>query len=280
LTPCRLVALALGLTAAAATRAEGPSAFALQTYEPPPAGDRFLAVPDAAAPGHLVPAAAMVLSWAHDPLVLRLDGEVPPGGRMVHRQAWGFAQGSLGLGPRVLLEVAAPVALHQSGSRPVVELPQVAAAGLGDLRLGGRVTLLTRPAFTLAAALQLDLPTGGREAFTSDGKVRATASAIAGGRRGALTWGARLGLVLRPERDLTVTSVGPALAWSAAAAWSRGAWRVGPELYGRYQFSGTTTSPAEALLGGGWTRGPWDLSAGVGTQLGEGSVEIGHRPAP
>ena len=260
-----LIACAAGVAGVA--RAAGPDAFALQTYDPPPAGDRFLAVPDAAAPGHLRPAAALVLSWAHDPLVLRVDGVVPPGGRIVHRELWGFAQASLGLGRRFLVELTAPVALYQSGSRPVAELPQVQAAGVGDLRVGGRAALLDGEALALAAALELALPSGSKNAFASDGSVRARASAVAGGRRGAVTWAAQAGLQLRTDRDLTVTSVGPAVSYSAGAAWNQGAWRIGPELYGRYQFSGTMTSPAEVLLGCGWSRGPWDLSAGAGTQL-------------
>jgi len=269
----RLALAVLGVVAMAApgptrTWAQTPAPFALQTFDPPPAGDRFLTGPGPLAPGHLAQAAALTFSWAHDPLVLRADGVVPPGGRVVHRQAWGWAQGSLGLGGRLLLEVAAPVALWQTGWQPLPELPAVAGSGLGDLRLGARATLLERPLGALALAAAVHLPTGSRAAFASDGAARLQLSAVAGGRRGAVAWAAQLGILTRPDRDLVITRTGPALLWTAAAAWHHGAWRLGPELSGRVQPRGSGTSPAEALLSAGRALGDLDLSLGAGTGLG------------
>lgn len=256
-----------GAAAAAQTPAPGSRGFALQTYEPPPAGDRFFSVPDTGVPGHLAPAAAMVLSWAREPLVLQIDGVTVPGGRLVHRQFWGFLQGSLGLGDRLLLDVALPVALFQSGSRPIAALPEVSAVALGDVKVGVRTPLPRLGPLDLAAAVDLWIPTGSEEAFSSDGAVRVQPRLVASGSAGPLEYGGTLGYLHRESSDRVLTSTGPALSFSAAGAWRVGPWRFGPELFGRYQFDGAATSPVEALLGGHWRRGAIDAGLALSTGL-------------
>lgn len=261
-----LLALAAG-SVPAQTPTVPAQGFALQTYEPAPAGDAFFAIPGTAGPGHLAPAAALVLSWARDPLVLRQDGQVIPGGLVVHRQVWGFAQASLGLGERVLVDVAAPVALYQSGSAPFAGVGEVSGVAFGDLKLGARVGLGQAGPVALAAALDLWLPTGSQADYLSDGGLRAQPKLLASGAWGPVDCGAELGFLYREARDVGITSTGPAVTFGGAAAWRLGAFRVGPELFGRYQFDGTATSPLEALLGGHWRHGSLDLGVGVGAGL-------------
>ena len=262
-----LTLAALPGAARAQTPAPTPHGFALQSYDPPPAGDRFFAVPEATTPGHKELAAALVLSWANDPMVLRVDGVKVPGGEIVQRQFWAFAQGSVGLGERFLVEATLPVALHQSGKQPLPDLAKVASSGLGDLRLGGRYAAGTFGGVALAAGLDLFLPTGSKEAFASDGAVRVQPKVILGGELGSWIYGADLGYLHRSSKDEAITKVGPALAYAAAAGFRFGEWRVGPELYGRYQFEGTATSPVEGLVGGHWSRGGWDVGLALGTGL-------------
>jgi OmpA-OmpF porin, OOP family len=268
--PRLAAALPLALLAGVAvaqTPAPDARGFALQTYEPPPAGDGFFTVPGADVPGHLVPGAALVFSWAREPLVIQSGGQTVPGGRLVHRQFWAFLQGSMGLSDRLLLDVAAPVALYQSGSPYLASLPEVSAAALGDLRLGARTPLWRAGPLDLAAALALWLPTGSTGAFASDGGVRLQPQLVAAGRHGAVEYGGAVGLLYRESSDRVVARVGTAVTFSAAGAWRRGPWRVGPELYGRYQLEGTATSPVEALLGGHWARGAIDAGVAIGTGL-------------
>ncbi len=234
--------------------------FALQTYEPAPAGDRFFVVPDATVEGHLRPAAAVTFSWAAAPLVLDRGGSVVPGDRLVHRQSWGFAGGSLAIADKVLVDLVAPVALYQSGSKPFSDLAQVSASAFGDLRLGARVPVAVSGPVTLAAAFDLWVPTGTRDAFTSDGSVRLMPKVIAGAELRRLSVGAELGFLYRQSRDLVYTQTGSAIAYAAAASYRWGEFRVGPELYGRYQFEGSATSPCSCAR----ARGP----AGSGGRAG------------
>jgi uncharacterized repeat protein (TIGR01451 family) len=244
-----------------------PAGFAAQLFEPAPAGDRFFTMAGASAPGHLAPAAGLVLSWANDPLVLYQGNTPVPGGRMVKQQVWGWAVGSLGLGDRALVDVALPVVLHQSGSQPFTDLSRVSASGLGDLRLGGRYLITSGAPFDLAVGLSIWLPTGAKEAFASDGGVRVEPKLIGSFRDGPMEYGAELGVLYREQKEIVITELGTALSFAAGAAYRWDSFRIGPELYGHYQFKGTTTSPAELLLGGRYEHGDFDYGLGAATQL-------------
>jgi MYXO-CTERM domain-containing protein len=262
----RRVALAGALALAATTARAGElRGFALQTFEPASPGDRFFFTPDPTADGHLQPMAGLTLAWAVEPLVLVRNGREIPAGDIDRRQFWGFVQASLPVNDAVLLDVSVPAALYQSGNRPLAGLQQIESSALGDVRIGARAPFATWRGARLAAGLDVWLPTGSRAAFASDGSMRALPKAIAGGRLGAVEYGGELGLLLRSARDLGYTRIGPAIAWSAAAAWRFGAFRAGPEVFGRYQVEGSGVSPAEFLLGGHWNRGPWDVGFGLGS---------------
>lgn len=244
-----------------------PQEFALQTFEPAPAGDGFFAVPDAAFPGSGVPAVGLVISGAADPLTLRLNGETIPGGTIVHRQVWAFAQASVGVGDRLLLDLAVPVALYQSGSAPFPGMAEVASSGVGDFKLGARLALGRALGAAFALGGELWLPTGSPDAFMSDGTARAQLKLVASRTFGPLDVSADLGALYRKSLDAGYTTVGPALTYGAGAAWRLGDFRVGPELFGRWQFEGTAVSPLEALLGAHWRSGRLDAGLGVGTGL-------------
>jgi hypothetical protein len=224
-----------------------PQEFALQTFEPAPAGDGFFSVPDATVPGAGVPAVGLVVSGAAQPLTLRLNGATIPGGVIVHRQVWAFAQASVGVGDRLLFDLAVPVALYQSGSAPLAGMTEVASTGVGDFKLGARLALGRAVGTAFALGGDLWLPTGSQDAFMSDGSARAQLKLLASRSVGPVDLSADLGLLYREYRDVGYTSVGSALSYGAGAAWRLGAFRVGPELFGRWQFEGTRQSPLEAL---------------------------------
>ncbi len=260
-----ILALSLGLPGIA--RAQVQRGFALQTFVPSPAGDRMLAVPEATAEGHLTPSASLTLSWATEPLLVRLDERPVPGGRIVHRQFWGWAGVSLPIAGRLLLDLSAPVALYQSGSRPLAGLAQVESTAFGDLRLGLRVPVLNRGSWHLAGAVDVWLPTGSQGAFASDGSVRAQPKVIASGEVGPVLLAGEVGLLARDGQEILFTRTGTALSFAAGAALRAGEFRVGPEIYGRHQFDGTAVSPVEILGGVHWQRSAIDLGLGLGTAL-------------
>ncbi len=265
----RLRALAAATLCATASGASAQAykPFALQSYDPPPAGDRFLALRSPDVPDGLDLRAGLVLSWASHPLVLRVDGTVPSGGEIVQRQFWSFLQVAGGFFGRVLVDVSLPVALYQSGSQPLADLPQVASAGVGDLTVGARLRLPSLGPVRTALAASIMLPTGSTAAFASDGAPRVGISAVGGGEWGQLDYGAEFGLLWRSRRDGALPATGPGLSWRLGAAWRQGSWRFGPELYGRYQFEGAVVSPAEYLVAAHRRIGAWEASLGAGGQF-------------
>jgi uncharacterized repeat protein (TIGR01451 family) len=259
-------ALAVALVSLTGTaRAQTPAAFAVQTFEPAPAGDRFFAVPGARVDGHLTPSASLTGSWAAEPLVLRKDGVALEGGHLVHRQLWGFAGVALPVQDRYLVDASMPVALYQSGTQPFANVSQVSSTGAGDLRLGARAALPLSLPVGLAVAAEAWLPTGSRGAYASDGKARGEPKLIASCDLGPIACGGSVGFLIRPHQDLGYTTVGNAFTFTAAAGLRWGAWLFGPELYGRVQLTSPHDAPVEALAGAQWSRGAWTAGLGVGT---------------
>ena len=71
-----------------------------------------------------------------------------------------------------------------------------------------------------AVGAQLFLPTGDRKAFSSDGSVRFWPQLMAAGRYDRVSWGARLGVHMRPQNDCACDlSPGTELTMGGAGTW-------------------------------------------------------------
>jgi hypothetical protein len=134
-----------------------------------------------------------------------------------------------------------------------------------------------------AVGLQLFLPTGQTQAFSSDGGFRVWPRVLVAGDRGKLEWAARVGVHIRPTDDCHCNlAPGSEVTGALAAGW-RVTRRVlvGPEIYGSTTLSGGpfashAATPIEVLIGGqmlvaqGWSaalgvaRG---LTAGAGSPV-------------
>src|SRR5688572_27541959 len=92
--------------------------FALDRFEPSPAGDRFFAVPGADAAGHGRVSAAIVGDYAYRPLVLYGDYGEEEVGDVVSNQLFVHVGVSLGLFERLQVSLNAPFALVTTGESP------------------------------------------------------------------------------------------------------------------------------------------------------------------
>ena len=100
--------------ARAQSKVEG---FALNQFEPAPAGDAFFGVPSAGVGGHLVPRAMVMFDYAHRPLRFRTAaGETP----IVASQGFLRVDASLALWDRLQVSVDMPFALVQGGQDPQI----------------------------------------------------------------------------------------------------------------------------------------------------------------
>src|SRR5262249_42629097 len=139
------------LTLASASWGQTAGGFALNRFEPAPAGDVFFGVPSPAAPGHLAPAAYVMFDYSHRPIRFT-SGEGAGAANevaVVSSQAFLRLDASLALWDGLLLSVDVPLAVAQGGDDPGLpgtQFPELTAPVLGDLRLGARIRLLGQDA--------------------------------------------------------------------------------------------------------------------------------------
>lgn len=196
----------LGLLAALGSRA-GAADPTHRGFDPDPARlalslDGGFAVETAAAPPKGTRGLAAVLDYADGLLALRLGDERDD---LLQSRLSLHLLGGWSLG-RVELAAHLPVALWQRSDFSLLErqgvtgalVDPVARTALGDARLGVKVPLLDERRFPVAVGALLDarLPTGNREAFTSDG-VAVVPSAVVTRSFGKVRLDAQLGYVIR-----------------------------------------------------------------------------------
>ncbi len=158
----------------------------------------------------------------------------------------------------------------------------IAETALGDVRLAGKVGLLDERAhpLSLAALLEVRLPTGDKRAFTSDG-LAAVPGVVASKRLGAVRVDAQLGYLFRKDQgqylqlvatdgltfglggSLALPSIRQVQEWRAIAELT-GQWPRGDVTSDRYRMPLSARIGLRARL---WKKLGLDLGAGTG--LGE-----------
>lgn len=258
--------------------------FALNRFDPAPAGDPFFGVSGAATGDRRGLGAAVGADYAHAPLMLR----TAPGGRELGAVVAGqltLRMGiSLALARRALASVDLPVAVVNEGDSPAspdgTRLASPGGAALGDARARLRVRVAGDDGLALAVAGSLWLPTGSRARYTGDGHLRPGAMLLASGQGSRLLWAAGVGidrrLLVEPARTAMTTVLTGAAA--AGVLLRDGRVLVGPEL-------SAAAAPAsradratnlEALLGVHLRGRTVDLGlgAGPGLSVGMGTPDV------
>ena len=207
--------------------------FALNKFEPTPAGDVFIAVPSPFASGHLSPKVHTVFDYAARPVRYRLNDTESD---VVASQGFMRLDASLALWNRVLVSVDAPLAIMQSGEDPGLQgttFQALAAPKLGDIRFGLRIRLAGAEAgpFQLGVGGYVHAPTGTQEQYTGDGSVRGWPHLSMGGRVGGSVGFA---YSLYGGAQLHASSAPHTATYGAAAALLLGGdtFQIGPEFYG------------------------------------------------
>lgn len=294
------MAAALTLVGTAAAQTDAEPGFALNRFEPSPAGDPFFGVPSPAAPGHLDPRVYAAFDYAHWPVRLR-DQDVA----VVSSQAFLRLDASLSLWDRLLVSADMPFAVALAGEDPGVQsvvFTDLEAPQLGDLRLGARFRAYgenTEP-FQIGIGSYLMLPTGDEEYYAGDGSVRGDFHASLGGRVGtsvAFIWNAAGGIQLRAADSPHAVTYGA----GAGILFADDVVQLGAEFYGQSALGGElslSSTPvqvtsagtnAELLFGGkvrllggltiGAAAGP-GLGTNVGTPIARVVGLVGWAPLP
>ena len=283
-----LASLVLGPILATSVASAQTAGFALDRFEPSERGSEWFAQDTLDLRGKLRPAVGVVGSWAYKPLVAyRANGdELAP---IVRHQLVLHPGASLVIADRLRLAFNLPVAVYQAGEEANLTLDSsgspatfkpASRAALGDLRLSADVRLfgVYGDPFTIALGAQLFVPTGKREDYTGDGKVRVTPRLQFAGDVGAFAYAARIGLVYRALNEPFAGSrVGTELAFGASAG-IRALDRkllIGPEVFGSTvvvegEAFNRRATPLELIFGAHYTAGDFRLGIGGGPGLTRG----------
>ena len=233
------------LQSRAATAQAKFDGFVLDRFEPSVPVDAFFGVPSPAIGGHLQPRASITFDYAHRPFVY--DKTATSSIPIVAAQGYLRVAGSLALWDRLLVSVDVPAALANSGQDPGVtgvDFHPPSGPAFGDLRLGlrGRIWGDFRRPFQIGVGSYLHLPTGSKDAYAGEGKVRGDVHVLLGGRAGrgvGLVWSASGGIKLRASESPLAT-----FGAGAGVVFGEDRVQIGPELYGTAQLGGSARTVA------------------------------------
>lgn len=271
------IGIAFAVTTSSATAAAQSRGYSANRYDPAEPGGDWYATESLDLRGAYLPRIGAVYDWGYRPL--RTDA--PGGGdhRVIVDQMFVHARANVVLGSFARLGVGVPVAVYQDGDAPRTGAAQREPASrhaLGDLRLVSdfRIFGSFENRLRAAAGLVVHLPTGHRDAYTSDGLVRFAPRLLVAGALRWFDWAARLGYLYRPlDRNWEGRALGDELTFAISAGIRvNDRFVFGPELFGAATVTGSDALGARSipleLLVGGRARIANDLQ--IGSAIGGG----------
>ena len=273
--------LAIGAT----SHAQGE--FALDRFQPAPAGDRFFGVQGGDPGGHMSPRLMLLGDYAYKPLVLYRASDDQAIGNVVSNQLIVHLAAGIALWDRLWLFANMPLALATSGQNPVVggvPISSPSGAAAGDLRAGLRVRLVgeNRSLANLSFSAYVFIPTGNKDKYTSSGKVHALPALVLSGEGDSFAYAVNAGVDVQKKSSGSSSGVvspalGSELTFGAAVGMllADRMLQIGPEIYGTTvmvggdSFSKSTTN-IEGLLGARMRVGAMVMGLGAGPGMTRG----------
>ena len=275
--------LALGSVLLTASPAQSRPGFAVDRFQPSERGSDWLALDSLDFRQRSGVAVGVVGDFAHRPLIA-YDEDGNELSAVVENQLYAHVGVSFVWSRRLRFAVNFPILLINDGERLTadgVTLEPDSGPGLGDLRLAIDARLLGDYAspFSLALGTAVHLPTGRREAFSSDGYTRVSSQLRAAGEWQLFAYAAQTGIMVRPDRSLLGQPVGTEWTFAAAAGVRvlKRRLLIGPELWGSTVVTDSADgafdkegTPLELVLGGHYALPSWSFGLGVGPGLARG----------
>lgn len=165
--------------------------------------------------------------WAHRPLVVRRLSTGERIGDLVRDRSGGELGTSWAPLGSLQLSLAMPFIVSQGrpSDQPriaTVSMPELAHAGLGDLRMAAKIALLRQDERGLSVALipALSVPTGGSKAYRGEGGLALLPKVAAGWKHeSGLRLGLNLGAVLRRTERVLDQTAGTELTFGAGGSY-------------------------------------------------------------
>lgn len=257
--------------AGAASRADAQTidGWALNRFEPTPAGDAFFFAEHPWYSSTRRFAAGLFVDHAFNPLINRrtIAGNTTTT-EIVSGMLTGHIAGAFSFADRVGVSLSLPVSLYQSGtafSEGTLTLAPADGPAVGDLRIGARVRVLgqaDRDAFSLHVGLNFWAPIGSRVSFTGDEAIRLEPRLTAAGRVGPLRYSLGFAFLVRSDLNEVNLAIGNELRMTAALGFVALDDRltIGPEVYLLSSLRDLPNSTSSAFL----EKGQWGGEAILG----------------
>ncbi|MDB4993007.1 MAG: outer membrane protein, partial [Myxococcaceae bacterium] len=237
---------------------------AISRFEPAERGSEWFVNGSLDFRGQHRPALGVVYDWGYKSFVLH---DVPGGGdvNVLTDQMFVHIGGAIVLLDNMRVAFDLPVTAYENGDnlerveRPGRPNPQTSYPGAGDLRLAFDARAFGEYGDVITGALgaQVFLPTGSRDALTSDGTVRVIPHFMVAGEGEGFVYAASIGFHYRPQSDLLLGRYlgSEVIASVAAGVKVNDVFVFGPELWASTVVTGRDagfhqrTTPLEGLVG-------------------------------
>jgi len=271
-----------------------------EAFRPAPGPEDGFVVQRSTPEPHLAWAVRLFFDYAHEPLVIRQDGEVVE--RIIEHRLGAHLLGSVGFFDILEVGLGLPFVLVQTGDTSL-SFGDLSTAAVGDLRLDVKAAWPERfgDVFGLAVGATVRFGTGDAGAFSGEGTAGFDPRLILDVQTewfgAALDFGYRLrqnaAIASLPVQDELTYALGCVVPLADLAGWDIGGLDLLAELWGATPaadpFVSPNRSPLEALGGARWRHwGGLIVSAGIGGGVTRGYtspdvrafVEIGYAAAP
>jgi hypothetical protein len=245
--------------------------FALEAFEPAPAGDRFFALPDAASATDGKLRLGLVGDYPTAPVLRRTDNVTGQTANVIGHQLYLHAGAAYPITDFLHANLDVPFVAAQGGDTKA----SPGAGVFGDPRIGVRANLVSPSvqAVAIGPAVDVWVPIGDAANLAGDGKPRVNARLGVSGRAGAFVYSANGGYLVRKKVDTQSLEYGDALTFGAAVGVSlfSDVLQVGPELWGNRQvsphFSDSKVTALSSLFGAKVHIGDFVAGAAAGPGL-------------
>jgi OmpA-OmpF porin, OOP family len=197
-----MLAVAASMTGVAPQARAQAAGYAVNRFEPSERGSDWFLSESLDLRGRARPLAGIVMDWAYRPLVVHPPGR--PSATVITDDVVMHVGGGVVFLDRVRTSLSLPVALYRhgddvSGATIAARAPRERAA-VSDLRVALDAGLFGEHGeiVHVAVGAQVFLPTGAREAYTSDGTFRFAPRIMVAGEGSAFAYAAKVGFMYRP----------------------------------------------------------------------------------
>ena len=265
---------AAAMTVSGASFGQTVGGFALNRFDPSERGSDWFSTDSLDLRGNHRFAIGAVGEWAHKPLVF-YDASGDELEDRVKDQVFVHVGASWVLRNRLRIALNVPIAVYNDGTDLANRGKN--GAGIGDVRVSTDFRLLGKyeEVFTLALGVEMFVPTGNKDAYTGDERMRFVPRVQFAGDVGIFAYSGRLGWNIRTQTDsFDNNPFGSELLFGAAAGLKLADRRLvlGPEIYGSTN-SGDgifkkKTTPFEVIFGGRYKfASGWRVGLGAGPGL-------------